>query len=160
MAQGGIAKLGADVVTESPTYLSGSIMRGIQRLAEEYKFVFSIQDGASYWMPPEARSEITVFNLNSETGLKGSPQPINNSATSKQGDTKLRQTSLRATTLLNGVINPETTVYVKSVAYDTAVKVTKVTHQGSFEGGNWETTMEGDIVDAVVNPTITFGGNR
>lgn len=159
-AQGGIAKLGPDVITESPTYFSGSIMRGIQRLAEEYKFVFSIQDGASYWMPPEARSEFTTFSLSTETGLKGSPKPINKSATSKQGDTKLRQTSLRAVTLLNGVINPETTVYIKSLAYDTAVKVTKVTHKGSFEGGSWETVLEGDIVDAVVNPAIVFGGNR
>jgi len=159
-AQGGIAKLGADVTVESPLYLTGSIMRGIQRLAEEYKFVFSVQDGASFWMPPEARSEVVAFNINSETGLKGSPQPINKAASSKQGDVKVRQTSLRVKTLLNGVINPESTVYVKSEFYDNAIKVTKVTHTGSYEGGNWETLIEGDIVDAVVNQTAVFGGNR
>ena len=122
--------------------------------------VFSVQDGSSYWMPPEARSEVIAYSLNVDTGLKGSPQPINKSGNTKQGDVKTKQTSVRVVSTLNGAIKPESTIYLKSNQYDTALKVTKVTHKGSYEGNDWDTIIEGDIVDAVVNPTVVFGGNR
>lgn len=159
-AQGGIAKLGASVKAEAPVYMTGSIFAGIRRLAEEHKMVFSIQDGSAYWMPPEARSEVVAYSLNEFSGMIGSPQPINKSGAAKQGDVKNKQTSLRVTCTLNGAIKPESTIYVKSINYDTALKVTKVTHTGAFEGSSWNTVIEGDIVDAIVLPASQFGGNR
>jgi len=57
---------------------------------------------------------------------------------------------IRFKCLLDGGLTVGTTVWVKSRNYDSAFKISKVTHNGDYEGNNWVSEVEAVKVDAVI----------
>ncbi|QYC52529.1 fatty oxidation complex, alpha subunit [Salmonella phage SSBI34] len=138
---------------------SGTASQNLENLARNTGSTFSVQDGAVYWTREGSRFESTMFEISEEGGMIGSPTPKN----PKTGKRRLAQRSgketvadasekkkaevkedagLSVTTLLNGAILPESTIYLKSRRYTGFYKVVSLRHRGGFESGDWITEMD------------------
>ena len=59
-----------------------------------------------------------------------------------QNDATKEDVGIEVKTQLLGAIIPESTIYLKSRYYNGFYKVIKVTHSGSYEGGEWMSTLQ------------------
>ncbi len=156
---GAIATFGSSVVTESTYSVYGTPTSELKRLGDRYKTAFSVQDQLINFVPVDARVAEQVAYVSEDTGLINSPQAINTSGASQQGDSVNNNPSIQFETLLNGDLLPNKTVYLKSNNYDLALKITKVTHTGEYEGTNWKTTVIGTEVPYVLSYSEDFVRN-
>jgi hypothetical protein len=128
-------------VLPGPIAFVGSTAKNIHRIASSINHNFSIQDGALYITPADKRLKNFVTAITPETGLIGSPETLSMHET-KNKKNKNPGDGIKFSCQLDGAITPETTIYVKSKNYDNYFKVTKVTHSGSYEDGEWKTDVE------------------
>ncbi len=82
-----IVTYGDALTVTSPYTVSGNIVPNINRLARRTRMAYSVQDGKQHYMAIDGRSANQAAYVSEDTGLIGSPKPINKSGTSQQGDT-------------------------------------------------------------------------
>lgn len=143
LPKGRVIPFGAEAIENSMAF-QGNSATNLQTLAKNTGSTFSVQDGAVYWTREGERLKDVVFEISEETGMKESPTPKNpnlNKKKKKKKDAKKEDAGLTVTTLLNGAIIPETTVYLKSKKYTGFYKVVYLTHKGEYEGNSWDTEL-------------------
>jgi len=133
----------------APVSFVGSTASQIGKLTDSINHNFSIQDGATYVTPRDKRLPQQSAYLSYETGLKKDPEPLSQ-GNKKNKKNKTPSDGVGFTCQLDGSILPESTVYVKGRSYEGALKVTKVTHSGSFEESDWTTRVEAVKIDATI----------
>lgn len=133
----------------SPVGFVGNTSSQIGKLADSINHNFSIQDGAIYVTPRDKRLPQQSAYLSDETGLKTDPEPLSQ-GNKKNKKNKTPTDGVGFTCQIDGSILPETTVYVKGRSFEGALKVTKVTHTGSFEESEWTTKVEAVKIDATI----------
>ncbi len=133
----------------APVAFIGSTANQLSKLTDSLKHNFSIQDGATYVTPREKRLPQISAYLSDETGLKTYPTPLS-TGEKKNKKNKTPANGVSFECQIDGSILPESTVYVKSRDIDSAFKVTKVQHKGSYESDDWTTEIEAVKVDAVI----------
>lgn len=130
---------------QSARSFSGKCSDSLSKFCKEFGANFSVQDGASYVTVTGKCFEQFVYEISEETGMIGSPSPkqpyMSKVAKAAQDATK-EDVGLEVKTQLLGAIIPESTIYLKSRYYDGFYKVIKVTHNGSYEGGDWMSTLQ------------------
>lgn len=143
---GGLAKVPA-TVTKNDFYAAGSSCEQLRRIAKITNSDFSVQEGAVCWMPKDKGIRQEVVKLTAKSGLL-EIAPLNKNEGKNPTDKTSPTKSVRIKCLLNGAIMPGHTVYVESSDgyYKGGYKVTSITHSGSFEGGDWTSSIEGDEV--------------
>lgn len=136
-----------DTVTKSDFYAAGSSCDQLRRIAKITNSDFSVQEGAVCWMPKDKGIRTEVFKLTSTSGLI-EIAPLNKNEGKNPDDKNSPKKSVRIKCLLNGALLPGQTVYVESSDgyYKGGYKITSITHSGTFEGGDWTSTMEADEV--------------
>lgn len=133
----------------APVSFVGSTASQIGKLTDSINHNFSIQDGAIYVTPRDKRLPQNSAYLSDQTGLKKDPEPLSQ-GNKKNKKNKTPTDGVGFTCQLDGSILPETTVYVKGRSYEGALKVTKVTHSGSYEESEWTTRIEAVKIDATI----------
>lgn len=123
----------------------GNCANTLSKLCKEYGANFSVQDGASYVTVTGKRFESYVYEISEETGMIGSPtpkQPKPVKKNKKKQDPNKEDTGLTVKTQLLGGVLPQSTIYLKSRDYTGFYKVLRLEHNGSYEGGEWTTSMD------------------
>lgn len=141
---------------------TGNASQNLANLAKNTGSTFSVQDGAVYWTREGSRFNNVMFEISEEGGMVGTPTPkqpasskklLAAKAKEKAGD-KPKKPSKKAkehdikedvgmtvTTLLNGAILPESTVYLNTRYHKGFYKVAELTHRGGYETGDWVTEL-------------------
>lgn len=147
--------------TQHAIAFTGSASQNLGNLAKNTASTFSVQDGAVYWTREGSRFSNVMFEISEEGGMVGTPTPKQPSTAKKllkakakaaQGGKQRKSkkekvhdiredVGMTVTTLLNGAILPESTVYLNTRYHKGFYKVAELTHRGSFEGGDWITEM-------------------
>lgn len=123
----------------------GNCANTLSKLCKEYGANFSVQDGASYVTVTGKRFESYVYEISEETGMIGSPtpkQPKPVKKNKKKQDPNKEDAGLTVKTQLLGGVLPQSTIYLKSRDYTGFYKVLRLEHNGSYEGGEWTTSMD------------------
>lgn len=124
---------------------TGNCSTALSNLCKEYGANFSIQDGATYVTVVGKRFESFVYEISEETGMIGSPtpkQPKPVKKSKKKQDPNQEDAGLTVKCQLLGGIIPQSTIYLKSRDYAGFYKVLRLEHNGSYEGGDWTTSMD------------------
>lgn len=137
---------------------SGNAAQNLKNICSRYNLNFHIQDGAIYIDSQGKRFEEQVLLISEDTGMIGSPtpkQPYMSKVAKAAQDATKEDVGLQVKTMMYGPIIPSSTVYLKSREYEGFYKVVKLEHNGSYEGGDWSTTL--DLVETV--GTLVNGGS-
>lgn len=136
-ASGGIVKLGDSVVVRSPFYVTGKTSTSLWQLCQDFNLNFSIINGAAYVVPRGKNSGVFVPLISNSTGLVGDITPVNEPRGKAKKKKKSNNKRWQFSCFLNGDITPMGLVKIDHPRYNGTYKVVKVTHAGSFEGGDW-----------------------
>ncbi|WBF77559.1 hypothetical protein A73_131 [Escherichia phage A73] len=152
LPKGRVVPFSTDTLQSSMAF-TGNAAQNLENLAKNTGSTFSIQDGAVYWTKEGSRFANVMFEISEEGGMVGTPtlkQP-NISKKKKKKDTKetsnkkeknvKEDVGLTVTTLLNGAILPESTVYLNTRYIKGFYKVIELTHRGGYETGDWVTEL-------------------
>lgn len=151
----GVTKGTIEIDTEvktfnAPVSFVGNTSAQLGKLTDGINHNYSIQDGAIYITPRDKRLPRESAYLSDETGLKSDPEPLSQGS-KKNKKNKTPTGGVGFTCQIDGSILPEATVYVKGKDFDGALKVTKVTHTGSYEESEWTSRVEAVKIDATIS---------
>lgn len=152
LPKGRVVDFGNQTIQNSMAF-TGSASQNLENLAKNTGSTFSVQDGAVYWTKEGSRFANVMFEISEEGGMVGVPtlkQPAvskkkkkkdtKGSAKKKEKNVK-EDVGLTVTTLLNGAILPESTVYLNTKYIKGFYKVIELTHRGGYESGDWTTEL-------------------
>lgn len=152
LPKGRVVDFGNQTIQNSMAF-TGSASQNLDNLAKNTGSTFSVQDGAVYWTKEGSRFANVMFEISEEGGMVGVPtlkQPAvskkkkkkdtKESAKTKEKNVK-EDVGLTVTTLLNGAILPESTVYLNTKYIKGFYKVIELTHRGGYESGDWTTEL-------------------
>lgn len=153
LPRGRVLDTSNETLTQSMAF-SGSASQNLATLASNNGYTFSVQDGSVYWTKEGSRLGTVMFEISEEGGMVGVPTPKQpasskrrtekpkKSGTAKNKPKKIKEdVGMTVTTLLNGAILPESTVYLNTKSYKGFYKVVELTHQGGYETGEWTTQL-------------------
>jgi len=134
--------------------MTGNTHQLLKTLCDMKDSDYHIQDGKVSIIQKGKRLTAQSAYISPDTGLIGSPEPLGKDVESKNiiGSSAKQVTpdGIKFKCQLDGGIFVGSTVYVKSKNYDGAYKVTKLTHNGDFYGGQWTTEVEAIKVEATI----------
>lgn len=152
LPKGRVVDFGNQTIQNSMAF-TGSASQNLDNLAKNTGSTFSVQDGAVYWTKEGSRFANVMFEISEDGGMVGVPtlkQPAvskkkkkkdtKESAKTKEKNVK-EDVGLTVTTLLNGAILPESTVYLNTKYIKGFYKVIELTHRGGYESGDWTTEL-------------------
>lgn len=153
LPKGRIVTFGDQTIQHSMAF-TGNASENLAALAKNTGSTFSVQDGAVYWTREGSRFNNVMFEISEEGGMVGVPSPKQPASTKrakkkKKKDDKKEEkkkdvkedVGLTVTTLLNGAILPESTVYLNTKTHKGFYKVIELTHKGGYESGEWVTDL-------------------
>ena len=143
-----------------PIYLNGKTSLNLDRLARELKANCSVVNGSLWWLPEDIRLKDPVLKLTAESGLLYEVEAYNDNSANATLDTTANKKGIKFTSLLNGLIVPNATVYVQSSdkKYDSYYKIVSCTYRGGYQSSEaWET--EAIAIDCGPNTTKTVATN-
>lgn len=125
---------------------SGNAKDVLEDVTKANGLEYTIQAGYLIVIPVGGTKVEPEVSVNRSTGLIGSP-----SATSqklgKKGGGKKNANGIKFETLINPLLTTGRKARLTSKFFtDTSIKITKVSHVGSFRGNDWSTTAEGEII--------------
>ncbi|MGL5281415.1 MAG: hypothetical protein ACRC8W_06565 [Plesiomonas shigelloides] len=141
---------------------TGTASQNLANLAKNTGSTFSVQDGAVYWTREGSRFNNVMFEISEEGGMVGTPTPKQPSSSKKLIRAKAKEKAgekpkapskkqkehdikedvgMTVSTLLNGAILPESTVYLNTRYHKGFYKVAELTHRGGYETGEWVTEL-------------------
>jgi hypothetical protein len=135
--------------------LSGRVYNYLDQYCRTYHMSWSINDGVIDIRDINSKSQSTGYLITPENGLIGEPSETNNKVNKKKAKTKQSTEELvddtptagvSFTCLLQPEIRPDRVVEVRSNFVGGFYAVKSVTHKGSFEGSDWYTEVEGDLI--------------
>lgn len=166
LPKGRVIDFGTGQTLQHSMAFTGTASQNLANLAQNTGSTFSVQDGAVYWTREGSRFGSTMFEISEDGGMVGVPTPKNpekgkkakakkkkpskdltgadETATSKAVADKAKvkeDVGMTVTTLLNGAILPESTVYLNTKKYKGFYKVVQLTHKGGYESGDWITEL-------------------
>lgn len=160
LPKGRIIDFGSQTLQASMAF-TGNASQNLANLAKNTGSTFSVQDGAVYWTREGSRFNNVMFEISEEGGMVGTPTPkqpssskklIKAQAKAKAGEKpkaskKKKEHDIKedvgmtVSTLLNGAILPESTVYLNTRYHKGFYKVAELTHRGGYETGEWVTEL-------------------
>lgn len=160
LPKGRIIDFGSQTLQSSMAF-TGNASQNLANLAKNTGSTFSVQDGAVYWTREGSRFNNVMFEISEEGGMVGTPTPkqpssskklIKANAKDKAGEKpkpakKKKEHDIKedvgmtVSTLLNGAILPESTVYLNTRYHKGFYKVAELTHRGGYETGEWVTEL-------------------
>lgn len=160
LPKGRIIDFGSQTLQSSMAF-TGNASQNLANLAKNTGSTFSVQDGAVYWTREGSRFNNVMFEISEEGGMVGTPTPkqpssskklIKANAKAKAGEKpkpakKKKEHDIKedvgmtVSTLLNGAILPESTVYLNTRYHKGFYKVAELTHRGGYETGEWVTEL-------------------
>lgn len=169
LPKGRVVDSAGETISHSMAF-TGTASQNLANLAKNTSSTFSVQDGAVYWTKEGSRFSNMMFEISEEGGMVGVPTPKQPSSAKKliaakskakakaESGEKPKKPSrkknknkkehdiredvgMTVTTLLNGAILPESTVYLNSRYHKGFYKVAELTHKGSYETGDWVTEL-------------------
>jgi len=160
LPKGRVVDFGSDTIDHSMAF-TGNASQNLANLAKNTGSTFSVQDGAVYWTREGSRFSNVMFEISEEGGMVGTPtvkQPsaakkalkakakakagVKPKASKKKKEHDIKEdVGLTVTTLLNGAILPESTVYLNTRYHKGFYKVAELTHKGGYESGDWTTEL-------------------
>lgn len=168
LPKGRIVPSDGDTISHSMAF-TGTASQNLGNLARNTGSTFSVQDGAVYWTKEGSRFSNMMFEISEDGGMVGSPTPKQPSSAKKLIKAKAKakakaaagekpkkpskkkkkakahditeDVGMTVTTLLNGAILPESTIYLNSRYHKGFYKVAELTHKGSYESGDWVTEL-------------------
>lgn len=141
---------------------TGTASQNLANLAKNTGSTFSVQDGAVYWTREGSRFNNVMFEISEDGGMVGTPTPKQPSSSKKLIKAKAKEKAgekpkapskkqkehdikedvgMTVSTLLNGAILPESTVYLNTRYHKGFYKVAELTHRGGYETGEWVTEL-------------------
>ena len=147
LPKGGANVYATDETTIRPLYFNGSVVSQLNKLANMYKYNFSVQNGAVYWTPAGRARDIDALLLSAETGLIGTVDLVDNTQGISQNTPSEINRGIHFKALLNAHIIPETVVFVESSTITGAFKVSKVVHMGNLAGKTWHSEVWAEEVE-------------
>lgn len=154
LPKGKIVPFGAET-TQHAMAFTGTASQNLDNLAKNTGSTFSVQDGAVYWTKEGSRFANVMFEISEEGGMVGVPTPKQPASAKRKKKKETKKSSspskakkkpkedvgMTVTTLLNGAILPESTVYLNTKRYKGFYKVVELTHNGGYESGDWTTEL-------------------
>lgn len=168
LPKGVVTRLPESAVTTKPVMIHGRASDQLKRILEIFNYNLHIQDmfvnvtskdfavggrrlDQQSLIADEAAFGIfndkTIPLINVNTGLVGSPAILSDTSDMSPAETETQSTSgVKFKTLLNGEFIPSGYVKLESNAYLGVYRILKVTHEGSYEGDTWHSTVEAELV--------------
>lgn len=127
--------------TKKPVVYNGVIKEIMTTIAKDIDYDFSIQDGRVDMVPFKYSKGPTVKVISPDSGLIGSPTPMDTSSGQRQ-ENKEDKKAVRVKCLIDPAVRPNSKIKLESRKYNGFFKVNKVDFSGELEGGEWAMTME------------------
>lgn len=161
LPKGRVIDFGGQTLQTSMAF-TGNASQNLANLAKNTGSTFSVQDGAVYWTKEGSRFNNVMFEISEEGGMVGTPTPKQPSSSKKLIRAKAKEKAgekpkapskkkkehdikedvgMTVSTLLNGAILPESTVYLNTRYHKGFYKVAELTHRGGYESGEWVTEL-------------------
>lgn len=168
LPKGRVVDFGGDTLEHSMAF-TGNASQNLANLAKNTGASFSVQDGAVYWTRQGSRFNNVMFEISEEGGMVGVPSVKQPSSSKKLVSAKAKakkkadagekpkspskkkkkkkehdireDVGISVSTLLNGAILPESTVYLNTRYHKGFYKVAELTHRGGYESGEWVTEL-------------------
>lgn len=126
-------------------YQSGSAKIGqtsdiISALCKDNFLTWLIREGNVLVYPVDGSTDIEVPLISAASGMIGSPQRAADNGNKSAGSLDLKVV-YKVKTLLDGTYNIGDLVRVESVFTNGIFRISKVSHQGSFEGPEWVSNL-------------------
>jgi hypothetical protein len=135
----------------------GDLNKTLSIVCKDAGLKWSIQNNQLVYTSTLEKPKTFGIVLNSQTGLIGTPERLND-----ESDAKVKIEGYTVKTLLNTKLEPHGLVKLESITAKGDFEITKATHEGETHGSEWTTTIE---VTAIKLPTstpkpISFGVTR
>lgn len=162
---GSISTVADSTVVNGDVNPMGKTNDQIATLCKQYQISHHIQNGKVYFIKDGDMLNSTVgYYITPASGLIDSPSRFSHTRAKKKwekdpnqkGSQKLEIQGVSFECLLNGALVVGSAVYIQDdkSGYDGAYKVSKVTHSGSYYGGDWKTTIECNVTEkTIASPT-------
>lgn len=138
---------GVDKAFNRPTAFHGKTTKVLTDLCEANGLTWFIRNKSTVIVLPKGQSTTEQVQLISpSSGLIGSPEKhlarpnVKNTKTKAIGGYKFR-------TLLNPFVEPGNSLKLESEGVDSIVKILKLRHRGEYEGQDWTTEYEVEVID-------------
>lgn len=132
-----------NVVIEKPVVVNGASIDWLRKFSKNNSLKFWIEDGVANILPDnyvELPSEF-VHGISSSTNMIGSPTVANGDTATQERQPANKQT-LSVTTTLNGAYKIGDKVALTSKYYNGVYVIETITHSGTFEGSDWQSTLQ------------------
>jgi hypothetical protein len=140
---------GLNKVYQSSVAKVGQTSDLITKICKENFLTWSIRDGNVIVYPVDGSTNVVVSLISSASGMIGSPQKSTENANKTAGSKDLK-TVFKVKTLLDGTYNIGNLVKVESIFTTGLYRISKVSHEGSFESGDWISNLV--LVAGVATP--------
>lgn len=157
LPKGRVVSSKGETISHSMAF-TGTASQNLANLARNTGSNFSVQDGAVYWTKQGSRFKSVMFEISEDGGMIGVPAIKQPSSAKKRNKPKAKKSKkpskkkkkehnikedvgVTVSTLLNGAILPESTVYLNTKYHKGFYKVAELTHKGSYEGDDWSTEL-------------------
>jgi len=135
--------------------LNGRVYNYLDQYCRTYHMAWSINDGVIDIRDINSKSQSTGYLISPENGLIGEPSETNSKINKKSkktasatvetvDDTPIAGISFQC--LLQPELRPDRVVEVRSNFVGGFYAVKTVMHRGSFEGAEWTTSVEGELI--------------
>ena len=155
IAEDTASEMGCEVKFSSSAVMSdfvnfafvGSGKTLLDRICNHSKMRWSMQNGIIQICAPDEPLNTAAYVLSPDTGLVGSPKPVYESSSTSdstgQNSTKRKaKKGIEVQYLLNGHIQVDDLVRVKSKRYSGNYRVSKIKFTGDSEGADWTCTAQ------------------
>ena len=133
---------------QKPIVVSAPAYEVFKKLSKTFEYSAWIENGTVNVLPKHyvLKQGEFIFKISNQTGMIGSPTATNNEvdATEKTNGTRM---AVQVTTTLNGAYTIGGKVALESKFHNGVYEIVTVTHNGSYEGGQWSSSLDLKPVD-------------
>lgn len=141
-------KDGSDILIDKPVVVNASSMDWVRKFAKQYDLNVWVEDGVANVLPKNfvQKAGEFVHQISTVTGMIGSPT-LANGETGLQERQPANKQTLNVNTILNGTYKIGDKVALTSKYYSGVYEIETITHIGTYEGGEWKSSLQIKPVD-------------
>lgn len=141
-------KDGTDILIDKPVVVNASSMDWVRKFGQRYDLNVWVEDGVANVLPKNfvQKAGEYVHQISSSSNMIGSPTLANGETGTQERQAANKQV-LNVTTTLNGSYKIGDKVALTSKFFNGVYEIETITHSGTYEGSDWQSTLQIKPVD-------------
>lgn len=141
-------KDGTDILIDKPVVVNAASMDWVRKFGQRYDLNVWVEDGVANVLPKNfvQKAGEFVHQISSSSNMIGSPTLANGETGTQERQAANKQV-LNVTTTLNGSYKIGDKVALTSKFFNGVYEIETITHSGTYEGSDWQSTLQIKPVD-------------